>query len=131
MYNRNKDFADLIDKIDSHVFTGDTLCNETNLERLRIHLGRWERAVKSMDESNAESAQELAKNGEEADPVYYYAVTTSEGNDVYFESEREFTNLYAVTMQCKALELFGSFGALVEAVSFKTITKEEYWEHIF
>jgi hypothetical protein len=125
-YDRNADFADLIDKIDSHCFTGDTLCNETNLERLKKHLGRWDRAVKQQEEINKETMEENQKNGIEADPVHYYSVTFENDKVVYFESERTFKHPYAVLMQCRSLNLGDMF---VDVKSFNEISKQEYWDN--
>ena len=34
-YNRDQDFAKLIDQIDAHIFVGDTLENHHNVELLK------------------------------------------------------------------------------------------------
>jgi len=129
IYNRDKDFAQLIDQIDAHVFTGDTLFNATNLERLRIHIGRWERAVKEQDHLNQVILQEYKDNGEEPNPIYYYkVVSTQKSKVVYFESDRTFKHPHAVMMKCRQEDLFDVFD---EVESFTEITQKEYWEGIF
>lgn len=125
-YDRNADFADLINKIDSHCFTGDTLFNETNLERLKKHLGRWERAVKQQEQINKEIMEENQKNGIEPEVVHYYSVTFENDKVVYFESKRNFTHPHAVLMQCRSLNLGEMF---VDVKSFKEITKQEYMDN--
>lgn len=125
-YDRNADFADLINKIDSHCFTGDTLFNETNLERLKKHLGRWERAVKQQEQINKEIMEENQKNGIEPEVVHYYSVTFENDKVVYFESKRNFKHPHAVLMQCRSLNLGEMF---VDVKSFKEITKQEYMDN--
>jgi len=128
MYDRNKDFATIIDQIDSHVHTGDTLFNPTNLERLRRSIASWERAVKSQDQINEQMEQDHKETGTEPNPIYYYAVTLDNDKTVYFESERTFKHEHAVLMQCRSLELIDVFATVK---SFKKISIEEYWEGIF
>jgi hypothetical protein len=125
-YDRNADFADLIDKIDSHCFTGDTLFNEMNLERLKRHLGRWDRAVKQQEQINKEIMEENKKNGIEPEVVHYYHVIFDDNTTTYFDSKRKFTHPHAVLMMCKSLNLGGLF---VDIKSFNEITKQEYLDN--
>ena len=127
MYNRNQDFANLIDQIDAHIHTGDTLFNATNLERLRRSVASWERAIKSQDHTNEQIEQDHKATGTEPNPVYYYAVTLESGKTVHFESERIYKHEHAIMMQCRSLELID--GDTVK--SFNQISIKEYWDEIF
>lgn len=70
MYDRNKHFAELLDSVDSHCFTGDTLHDENNRTLFAEYLGRWERSLKSHEEmapeiAEAERLEEQAREQEE------------------------------------------------------------------
>lgn len=64
MYNRNQDFADLIDKVDSHIFTGGTISDPDNIALLKTHLERWERAIKRQEKTFEEIRKEKADDKE-------------------------------------------------------------------
>ncbi len=66
MYDRNADFENLCEKIDSHCFTGDTLFDPKMLEMFEDYIGRWTRAIQSQKEINADAKWE---EDQPADPV--------------------------------------------------------------
>lgn len=56
MYNRNADFEELCDRIDAHVFTGDTLTDPEMRTLLTSYVKRWVPQIKSWNEIQAESS---------------------------------------------------------------------------
>jgi hypothetical protein len=54
MYDKFKDFSNLLDQIDSHCFTGDTLYSVNARNELAEYLGRWERSIKTHEDIERE-----------------------------------------------------------------------------
>ena len=61
-YDRNADFEELCDRLDSHVFTGDTLFDPKMIELFEDYVGRWTRGIASQKEVNKEVAEEKTKD---------------------------------------------------------------------
>lgn len=61
-YDRNADFEELCERIDSHCFTGDTLFDPKMIEMFEDYVGRWTRAIASQKETNKEVAEQEAND---------------------------------------------------------------------
>ena len=61
-YDRNADFEELCERIDSHCFTGDTLFDPKMIEMFEDYVGRWTRVIASQKETNKEVAEQQAKD---------------------------------------------------------------------
>jgi len=114
-YNRDQDFAKLIDQIDAHVFTGDTLENHHNVELLKEHLNRWGRTVKRQEDFIASLH-------------HYKAITRNKGETIYLSSERDYKHSHGLMMEARCSGLIDVFDDLVsyEKVSFEEYSKNKY-----
>lgn len=87
MYNRNADFEELCDRIDAHVFTGDTLTDPEMRTLLTSYIKRWVPQIKSWNEIQAESPEEEITDEPIEEPKIVTKVTEPNKDIVDFEDD--------------------------------------------
>ena len=88
--------------------------NYHNVELLKEHLNRWERAVKRHEEFIAS--------------LHYYKAITKKGDTIYLSSENDYKHSHGLMVEARCSELISVFDDIVayEKISFEEYSKHKY-----
>jgi len=91
MYDRNADFEDLCEKIDSHCFTGDTLFDPKMLEMFEDYIGRWSRNIQSQITINEKFEDEVSPIEPPSPKITIYATFVTQMSSIPIQNRVMFS----------------------------------------
>lgn len=103
---------ELFDRIDAHVFTGDTFHDEAKRKDFREWMARWERGLKEMDEPEPKSVAVVVRElmQEKMDSMYEEnKISKSDMDQIRMFDHRMFIKAYEEDRSTKYTNTFENF----------------------